>query len=279
MQVHAQIPNLVNIYWIVYIKDNAFATLYDVYLRNFDVNDRQRKEYSVLWFRQIWRTLNDLAGRNHPLTLALEDIENAYNPLMPPYGNIQFEAKVIYSRSDGKYYYILIIDNFNYTLPYFDNYGGKKVIIESKQQNTMNNTKTRIRLTESQLHQVITESVKQILRENNWQNGSIYTPDLEGVQNNGQNVDRTCFDNDSRRLYKVRQGNVAGEENLPIHKQSPYRNFHTIRASKNGGINGLSYMKCGYGGQNGGNFESIIDELSQYLGATPEEVKQRLGLS
>jgi len=165
MPVPAQTPHLVNNVWIVFIKDSAFSMVYDVYLRNFDVNDRQRKEYSVLWFRQMWKKLNDLAGTTHPLTLSIEDIENSYNPSRPLYGKLQFEAKIIYSRNDGKYYHILVVDSFNYTLPYTDYYGGKRVIIENKQYNTMKNTRNKVRLTESQLHNVIKESVRKMLNE------------------------------------------------------------------------------------------------------------------
>jgi len=41
-------------------------------------------------------------------------------------------------------------------------------IIENKQYNTMKNTRNKVRLTESQLHQVIKESVKKVLSELDW---------------------------------------------------------------------------------------------------------------
>lgn len=44
----------------------------------------------------------------------------------------------------------------------------RQKIIEYKQYNTMNNTRNRVRLTESQLHNVIKESVKQVLSELDW---------------------------------------------------------------------------------------------------------------
>ena len=44
MPVPAQILNAPDKNWIVFIKDEAFDTLYDVYIRNFDVQNKQRKE-------------------------------------------------------------------------------------------------------------------------------------------------------------------------------------------------------------------------------------------
>lgn len=44
----------------------------------------------------------------------------------------------------------------------------RQKIIEYKQYNTMNNTRNRVRLTESQLRSVIKESVKQVLSELDW---------------------------------------------------------------------------------------------------------------
>ena len=40
---------------------------------------------------------------------------------------IQFETKIFFSISDGKYYKLLIIDNIDFTLPYIDVYGGTRV--------------------------------------------------------------------------------------------------------------------------------------------------------
>ncbi len=62
MPVPAQTPNLANKEWIVFIKDRAFATLYEVYLRNFDAKNKYQKEYSIIWFRQMWYKLNEIAG-------------------------------------------------------------------------------------------------------------------------------------------------------------------------------------------------------------------------
>ena len=44
----------------------------------------------------------------------------------------------------------------------------KSKIIENKLYNTMKNTRNKVRLTESQLHNVIMESVKQVLTELDW---------------------------------------------------------------------------------------------------------------
>lgn len=96
MPVPAQTPKLTNTEWLVFISDNAFNTIYDVYLRNFESYNRKIKEYSVLWFRQIWRTINYLASMQHKSTTNIYNIENTYNSTNPSYGKIQFETKIFF---------------------------------------------------------------------------------------------------------------------------------------------------------------------------------------
>ena len=50
-----------------------------------------------------------------------------------------------------------------------------------------------------------------------------------------------------------------------------------VGTTKGGGVNNMTYMRFGNGGNNNGQLDSIIDELAQYIGSTPEEVKQALG--
>lgn len=229
MPIPAQTPHLVNNAWIVFIKDSAFSMIYDIYLRNFDVNDRQRKEYSVLWFRQMWKKLNDLAGTTHPLALSIEDIDNSYNPSRPLYGKLQFEPKIIYSMNDGKYYHILVVDSFNYTLPYTDYYGGKRVIIENKRNNTntMKNTLNRVRLTESQLHNVIKESVRQVLSEMNWKTYQSAAKkahlracdDIDPRKDNDKYQKELGRSIDFRKAAENAFNNEYGTDNLNFHSQ------------------------------------------------------------
>lgn len=59
-------------------------------------------------------------------------------------------------------------DGHKYELPsmlFIESKENNDIIIKNKQYNTMKNTRNRVRLTESQLHQVIKESVKKILSE------------------------------------------------------------------------------------------------------------------
>lgn len=49
----------------------------------------------------------------------------------------------------------------------------KSKIIENKLYNTMKNTRNKVRLTESQLHNVIMESVKQVLTELDWKTNEV----------------------------------------------------------------------------------------------------------
>lgn len=74
MILSTQAPNLINNKCIVFIKDDAFNTLYDVFNRNFTSRNRKLREYSLIWFRQMWRKLNDLAGLPHVPTVSIEDI-------------------------------------------------------------------------------------------------------------------------------------------------------------------------------------------------------------
>ena len=160
MAVPAQFPNFINPQWVVFIKDNAFSTLYDVYIRNFDAKSSYQKEYSVIWFRQIWHTLCALARQNHSMSMGVEDIENNYNPQRPLYGKILYETKRIYSHHDGNIYNLLIVDDFNYTIPYIDVYGGKRVRLS---ENTTDNDK--IILTETQLRSIIQDCISKVLKE------------------------------------------------------------------------------------------------------------------
>lgn len=159
MPVPEQTPNLVNREWVAFIKDEAITTLYQTYLRNFEVNNRQQREYSVIWFRQMWRTLNDIAGMNHNLSSAAEAIPNKYDTKRPPYGKILYESKRFYSRHNGKTYNVLIIDNFDYTLPYTDMYGGRNVTISESKKYSPQITIIK----ESQLRSIIRETLRRVL--------------------------------------------------------------------------------------------------------------------
>lgn len=155
MPVPAQTPNFTNAKWIVFIKDSAFSNLYETYIRNFDVDNKFQKEYSVIWFRQMWKKLNYLAAINHGLSVSLENIENAYNSRRPLYGQIQYETKMFYSRYDGKTYNVLIVDNFDFTIPYTDYYGGIRI--------TLSENISKFVLKESQLRSIIRDTIKRIL--------------------------------------------------------------------------------------------------------------------
>lgn len=158
MPVPAQFPNFTRQKWFVFIKDRAFSRLYDVYTRNFDGRNNYQKEYSVIWFRQIWNKLCELSRNNHPLSMGIEIIENTYDSKRPLYGRIQYETKLVYSRHDGNIYNILVIDGFDYTIPYTDVYGGKRVTL-----NENNKKSNKVILKESQLHTIIRETIRRIL--------------------------------------------------------------------------------------------------------------------
>ena len=162
MPIPVQHPNTVNTAWKVYIRTSPFVNLYNIYHRNFESPNREIREYSVIWFRQIWRCINELAGSDLSYGKGIYDVRNDYNPKNPIYGQILYETKKVYNRYDGKYYKILAILHFDFVIPYADNYGGRIVnITENKQYNTMNNTKKRIRFTESDLHRLIKEAINE----------------------------------------------------------------------------------------------------------------------
>ena len=125
------------------------------------------------------------------------------------------------------------------------------------------NMKRRVRLTESDLHRIVKESVNRVLLENEWQQGSNYFS-TDGYENNGQGAERVNF-GDNRRAYSLRNTNNG------------YSNHHRITANKGQGVNGMSYQRFGNGGNNAGQLDSIVGELAQYLGCSPEDVKQALG--
>lgn len=95
--------------------------------------------------------------------------------------------------------------------------------------------KQTIKLTESELHSLITESVKKILRENEWQKGSNYVT-TDGYYNNGKGVER--IDNQPNvRSYELRN------------TKDGYRNHDRISAVRG---TGLSRYKYGNGGNDNG---------------------------
>lgn len=135
----------------------------------------------------------------------------------------------------------------------------------------MRNKRT-VRLAESQLYRLISESVHNVLLE--WEKGAPAGADIYhqawakefDAENNGQGVDRTIHQGDTRRQYKLRNTNNG------------YSNFHNISASKGGGVNNMSKMQFGNGGNGNAQLETIIDELAEYIGATPDEIKNALKL-
>lgn len=139
---------------------------------------------------------------------------------------------------------------------------------ENKQYKTNRKMRRTIKLTENGLHRIIMESVNRILNEG-WQQGSDYMPadwaKEYGYEKNGQGVERTNPSPD-RRSYSLRN------------TDNGYNNHTRINASKGGGVNNMTHMNFGNGGMNAGQLNSIIDELSQYIGATPEEIKAQLGI-
>ena len=130
--------------------------------------------------------------------------------------------------------------------------------------------KQTIRMNESELKRMITESVKRALFEaEQWQPGSDYMPadwaKEYGYEKNGQGVERTS-PSPNRRSYSLRN------------TDNGWNNHTRINASKGGGVNNMTHMNFGNGGMNSGQLNSIIDELSQYIGAAPEEIKAQLGI-
>lgn len=124
--------------------------------------------------------------------------------------------------------------------------------------------KKLIRLTESDLHRIVKESVKRTLFEaEQWQQGSNFVS-TDGYENNGQGAERINF-GDNRRAYSLRN------------TDNGYNNHHRITANRGQGVNGMSYQRFGNGGNDAGQLDSIVGELAQYLGCSPEEVKQALG--
>ena len=150
------ISNLVNNECIVFIKSEAFDVLYNIYIKNFEVSNPKRREYSVIWFRQMWRKLNYIAGISYVSSFSILDIENAYNPKRPLYGRLQFETKNIFSRHNGKYYRVIIVDSFNFRLPYTDIYGGSRVTLKENI-----NIANIIRLTECDLRHIIRNCINE----------------------------------------------------------------------------------------------------------------------
>ena len=159
------LPDLANDKWLVFVKRDAFDALYNIYLKNFESRNLKKREYSVIWFRQMWGKLNYIAGMKNLPPFSILDIENIYNSKRPLYGRLQFEAKTVFSKYDGKYYKIIVVDSFNFRIPYTDIYGGRRVTL-TESTKLPPTQKIITRLTESDLSNIVKKAINKVLNEN-----------------------------------------------------------------------------------------------------------------
>jgi hypothetical protein len=125
--------------------------------------------------------------------------------------------------------------------------------------------KNRVRLTESQLHGIIRRCVNEALNEaGEWKEGPLYRKIVDGYQNNGQGVERCDFPTTGIRAYNLRSSKDGWNNWTRIsgHAKDP---------------NSLTYMNFRDGGME--QLESAIDDIAEYFGTTPNDIKERLGVT
>ena len=157
------------------------------YIYNITINPSVEPKYKVETFRRAIEKaniiLNDLYN-----TLSNEIVQYKYtqlNALGRRYGYRQYQYKdkststvwLFGCDTTPSFNFVMIMQNSKLCLSHIEQHGIS--IIENKQYNTMKNTRNRVRLTESQLHDVIKESVKKVLNE---ANSLMDTETLKGIK-------------------------------------------------------------------------------------------------
>ena len=112
----------------------------------------------------------------------------------------------------------------------------KKEIIENKQYKNMNNTRSKVRLTESQLHDVIKESIIRIINESNRLQTPYYIK-LFHEQYGGVRGAATCYIISKGKDNQLEQALIDYAKDLNMNGMSPKQFAHYLRQN---------YPKVGY---------------------------------
>ncbi|MCF0125309.1 MAG: hypothetical protein HUJ68_06055, partial [Clostridia bacterium] len=157
--INAEIP--------VYLSNDTFNKIKSIETHNWN-RRLSPKNMSVIyelvntWHRRIDSTIQMLSV-NKPTSNNIPDSNNIYQcEIQDDIGIIKYQYII-----DEKGNIALFIVHIVFNLPW--NLDGGRLKIEHKIYNTINNMKNTIRLTESQLHNVIKESVKQVISEMKFQ--------------------------------------------------------------------------------------------------------------
>ena len=146
------------------------------YIYNITINPSVAPKFKVETFRRAIDKANDILNDLY-YTLSNEFVQykiTQFNVLGRRYGYRQYQYKDKSSKTvwlfgcdtTPFFNFVMIMQNSRLCLSHIERQGN--LITENKQYNNMNNTRNKVRLTESQLHNVIKESVKKILSELDW---------------------------------------------------------------------------------------------------------------
>lgn len=146
------------------------------YIYNITINPSVEPKYKVETFRRAIDKANIILNDLYH-TLSNEFViykPTQFNVLGKSYGYRQYQYKDKSSKTvwlfgcdtTPSFNFVMIMQNSKLCLSHVEHKGN--LIIENKQYNTMKNTRNKVRLTESQLHNVIRESVKKVLSELDW---------------------------------------------------------------------------------------------------------------
>ena len=171
---------------------------------------------------------------------------------------------------------VLTPQDYNLNVPPYIN--------ENKKYNTMKNTKNMVRLTESQLHNVINESVKQVLSELNWK--TLYNAEKKAYEKwkNADNFNKgTRYYNLIPKLRKARQkafndeygydeGNGGGSYKMKIDGEPmdtypfmPHKKVHTQARTNDRGYEGPNHrLDYGYNDEDDVRFPSGTFDLNYH---------------
>lgn len=163
------------------------------------------------------------------------------------------------------------------------NHIARKIITENKQYYTMNNTKNKVRLTESQLHNIIKESVKQVLSELDWKTyANAEKKALEKFNDahspyNYKDIDRyaklykkfrKARQNAFNKEYAYDEGNHGGsykmkvdDEPMDTYPYMAYKDVHTQARTNDSGYEGPGH-RLDYGFSNDNDYAQPIFNLN-----------------
>ena len=184
------------------------------YIYNITINPSVAPKFKVETFRRAIDKANDILNDLY-YTLSNEFVQykiTQFNVLGRRYGYRQYQYKDKSSKTvwlfgcdtTPFFNFVMIMQNSRLCLSHIERQGN--LITENKQYNNMNNTRNKVRLTESQLHNVIKESVRRILMESDYHNAYKRGKNLDLVHStDGTYVDSDIFECLAELKEKLRQ--------------------------------------------------------------------------